>query len=132
FFHWIVINPEQHEGQEFRQILAHENAHSSQWHSIDILIAELANSILWGNPLMRSLKKSIRMNLEYLADQKVLSEGYDKKEYQWSILRPYLRQQAIPLTNNFNSIPKLRIEKMNAKASSFIKLYKYAFLIPII
>lgn len=132
FFNSIVINPEQHENEELRQILAHENAHSRQWHSIDILIAELANVILWGNPLMRSLKRSIRMNLEYLADQHVLSQGFDKKEYQWSILRPYLRQHAIPLTNNFGSIPKLRIEKMNAGSTSFIKLYKYAFLIPII
>ncbi|HEY1062591.1 MAG TPA: M56 family metallopeptidase [Daejeonella sp.] len=132
FFNSIVMNPDLHDREEFRQIIAHENAHSRQWHSIDILIAELANAILWGNPLVRSLKRSIRMNLEYLADQKVLSQGFDKKEYQWSILRPYLRQHAIPLTNNFGSIPKLRIEKMNAPSSSFIKLYKYAFLIPII
>lgn len=132
FFNSIVINPEQLENEELQQILAHENAHSKQWHSIDILIAELANTILWGNPLMRSLKRSIRMNLEYLADHKVLSQGFNKKEYQWSILKPYLRQHAIPLTNNFGSIPKLRIEKMNAASSSIIKLYKYAFLIPII
>ncbi|MDO8993931.1 M56 family metallopeptidase [Daejeonella sp.] len=132
FFNSIVINPEQHGNEELQQILAHENAHSRQWHSIDILIAGLANAILWGNPLMKSLKRSIRMNLEYLADHKVLSQGFDKKEYQWSILRPYLRQHAIPLTNNFGSIPKLRIEKMNSTRSSFIKLYKYAFLIPII
>ena len=131
FFNSIVINVEQHDNEELKQILAHERAHSNQLHSIDILIAELASAFLWGNPLIKYLKKSIRMNLEFLADQKVLMQGFDKKEYQWSILRPYLRQHAFPLTNNYGSIPKLRIEKMNAKTSSFIKLYKYAFMIPI-
>lgn len=132
FFKSIVINPDQHGKEELQLILTHEKAHSNQWHSIDILIAELACAFLWGNPIIKILRKSIRMNLEYLADQKVLSLGFDKKEYQWSILRPYLKQHAIPLTNNYGSIPKLRIAKMNAKASSFIKLYKYALLIPII
>lgn len=132
FFNSIVINPDQFGKEELSQVLAHEKAHSNQWHSIDILIAELSSSFLFGNPLIKSLKRSIRMNLEYLADQKVLNLGFDKKEYQWSILRPYLEQHAIPLTNNYGSIPKLRIEKMNAKANSFIKLYKYVFLIPLI
>jgi hypothetical protein len=132
FFNHIVINRYQHDDEQLRLIIAHERAHVNQLHSVDIIAVELASVLLWGNPLVKSLKNTIRMNLEFLADQQVLKEGFDKKAYQWSIVTPYLQQNAYPLTNLYSSKPKQRIERMNAKGKPLLNLIKYVFIIPII
>ena len=132
FFNLIVINRDQHDETQLNQIIAHEKAHVRQMHSADIILAELASVILWGNPCAKALKNAIRMNLEFLADQEVLDQGFDKAAYQWSIVAPYLKQNEYPLTNLYNSKPKQRIERMNAGGKSIVRLYKYAFIIPVI
>ncbi|MFA6945900.1 MAG: M56 family metallopeptidase [Pedobacter sp.] len=132
FFNSILINREQYDDEQFSQILAHEKAHVNQRHSIDILLAELACVFLWANPFAKALKNTIRLNLEFLADKEVLNKGFNKQKYQWSILRPYLKQYTYPLTNLYSSKPKQRIEKMNAQESPVFNLYKYALIIPMI
>ncbi len=132
FFNSIVINADQHDEAQLNLIIAHEKAHVRQMHSADIIIAELASVILWGNPFAKALKNAIRMNLEFLADQEVLDQGFDKTAYQWSIVAPYLQQNEYPLTNLYNSKPKQRIERMNAGGKSLVRLYKYALIIPVI
>lgn len=132
FFRSIVIYKDQHTKSQLKQIIAHEQAHSKQWHSADILLAELASVLLWGNPFVKGLKKTMKLNLEFLADKDVLRQGFDKEEYQWSILMPYLKQNAYPLTNLYSSKPKQRIERMNAKKGSLFNLYKYLLVIPIL
>ena len=42
FFHWIFIHPASHTEEEFNEILTHEQTHARQWHSIDVIISELA------------------------------------------------------------------------------------------
>jgi len=132
FFNSIVINRVQHNEDELEQIIAHEKAHVRQLHSIDIFLAELTSLVLWGNPFAKAMKDTIRMNLEFLADQDVLKQGFDKEAYQWSIVAPYMRQHVYPLTNLYNSRPRQRIERMNASQRSLIHLYKYTFIIPVI
>jgi hypothetical protein len=131
FFNAIVINRDQHNEEEFEQIIAHEKAHVRQFHSVDIFFAELTSVILCGNPFARAIKDTIRMNLEFLADEDVLKRGFDKESYQWSIVAPYMRQHVYPLTNLYNSKPKQRIERMNTPQKSLIHLYKYTFIIPV-
>gem|GEM_PF-6013398 len=46
FFHYIVISPAAFEPEEYRQIILHERSHSRQWHSLDVLFAEIACIIL--------------------------------------------------------------------------------------
>ena len=132
FFNSIVINRNQHNEEEFEQIIAHEKAHVRQFHSVDIFLAELTSMVLCGNPFARAMKDTIRMNLEFLADQDVLNQGFDKEAYQWSIVAPYMRKHVYPLTNLYNSKPKQRIERMNAPKKSLIHLWKYTFIIPVI
>ncbi len=132
FFNSIVVNPRHHDDAQLSQIIAHEQAHVRQMHSADIMLAELASVILWGNPVAKAVKNSVRMNLEFLADQEVLERGFDKTAYQWSIVKPYLMRSEYPLTNQYNSKPKQRIERMNAGRRSFVSLYKYALIIPMV
>lgn len=49
FFKWIFIYPPSHSAEELNEILIHEQTHANQWHSIDVLISELACIICWFN-----------------------------------------------------------------------------------
>ncbi|CAG5069579.1 hypothetical protein DYBT9623_02315 [Dyadobacter sp. CECT 9623] len=86
FFRWIVINPENHSKEELQHIVAHETEHALQWHSIDLLAAELQRIVLWFNPFAWYHQKQVQANLEYLADRAVLEGGIGKKQYQYSLL----------------------------------------------
>lgn len=133
FFKYLVINPSGYSQKELQQIIAHEKVHIGEWHSIDVLLAEIVHIILWINPLMRLLKRAIKLNLEYIADEKVLEEGFDKKEYQVSILKNTLKLARYPLTNLYNSSKiKLRIKMINKNQTPAKSLYKYVFVLPLI
>ena len=131
FFHYIVINRDQYNKDQFRQIITHEKAHTDQWHSIDILLAELLHIFLWCNPLVKFFKESVKLNLEYLADREVLNKGFDKTSYQRSILHQLMNLQGYSLVNSFHSKTKLRIMRMNEEEEN-TNLYKYLLIIPLV
>jgi len=127
FFNYLVINKQLFNERELRQIISHEKVHIQQWHSLDILFAELVHTILWVNPLMVYLKRSIKLNHEYIADSEVINGGVDKKDYQLSIVHSSFKRQANQLTNLYGSSKiKTRIKMMNLKKSPKANAYKYA------
>ena len=132
FFHWIFMDPSQNSEQESYQILIHELTHVRQYHSVDMIIGELATVFFWFNPFAWLLKQEIRINLEHLADNKVLETGTEATTYQYSLLRLCHPSKTNKLVNNFN-IPqfKRRIIMMNKNKSSRNSLMRYAFLIPV-
>jgi len=130
FFKYLVINKQLFNDGELRQIILHEKVHIQQWHTIDILFAELAHILLWINPLMVYLKRCIKLNHEYIADSEVINSGVDKKDYQLSIVHSSFKLQASQLTNLYGSSKiKTRIKMMNLKKSPNANLYKYAFVL---
>ncbi len=133
FFKIIFINPESHAREELREILAHEQAHARQYHSLDVILGELACMVFWYNPFMWLVKNEIRNNLEYMADHRVISEGYDTKNYQYHLLGLTYQKAAANLYNNFNVLPlKERIKMMNKKRTKGIGMAKYLLLLPLV
>jgi beta-lactamase regulating signal transducer with metallopeptidase domain len=131
FFNILFINPGSNYHQ-LEQIIEHEKVHIRQWHSVDILLAEVFSIVTWVNPLTVLLKRHNRLNLEYIADQEVLNTGADKKQYQLSILQNSINPNAYPLTNLFSSSKiKLRIKMIN-QSKPTRKLYKYLFVLPLV
>lgn len=131
FFNILFINPRSNY-QQLEQIIEHEKVHIRQWHSLDILLAEVFGIATWINPFTVLLKRYNRLNLEYIADQEVLNTGVDKKQYQLSILQNSINPDAYPLTNLFSSSKiKLRIKMIN-QSKPTRKLYKYLFVLPLI
>lgn len=57
-------------------MLIHETAHCEQWHSVDVLLAELLLAFTWWNPLNWLLLRTIRQNHEFLADEKVVRTNH--------------------------------------------------------
>ena len=87
FFNKIYLNPSMHTSSELKEILAHEHTHVRQLHSFDVMIGELMTIICWINPAVWLLKREIRQNLEFLADNQVIESGFDAKNYQYHLIR---------------------------------------------
>ena len=132
FFHWIFIHPASHTEEELSEILTHEQAHANQWHSIDVLISETACVLCWFNPFAWLMKREIRTNLEYLADNRVLETGHDSKSYQYHLLGLSHYKAAATIYNSFNVLPlKKRIKMMNKKRTREIGRTKYLMFLPL-
>lgn len=132
FFGWIFICPDDYDEEQFQEIIIHEKAHANQWHSLDVLAGEILCVFFWFNPAVWLLRFEIRQNLEFLADKDVIVSGYDRKNYQYHLLRLSYQPTAVSIINNFNvSQLKKRILMMNKKKNSKLGLTKYALLFPI-
>lgn len=133
FFNWIFIHSESHTSDKLKQIIIHEQIHAKGWHSIDMLIMELSLILLWWNPLFWMMKRDVVINLEYIADNRVLDEGINKLDYQYNLLDITYNNYSIQLVNNFNiSQLKQRIMMMNSEKTPLIKLAKYFLILPIV
>lgn len=128
----IFINQEQHEQRELEQIIRHEFIHVKQKHSLDIMWAELLCIFNWYNPFAWLIRRSIRQNLEFIADHQVLQSGLDKKQYQYLLLK-VIGIAPISIANNFNlSSLKMRIAMMNKIRSSKLSIARFLLLVPML
>lgn len=130
FFNFIVYNSKLYTETELQNILSHEKIHSSQKHSLDVLITKLFSIVFWFNPFMQLYKKAIVQNLEYIADQKAI-EVNDKKSYQLTLLKVVSHHNCLPITNHFyQSLIKKRIVMLNTNQSHKRNSWKYSVVIP--
>ena len=101
FFKYIFVYRTDFEKDNIEQeLLLHEEAHCEQFHSIDIIVVELLNIILWFNPAIWMIRKEILLNHEYLADSMVLTTK-DSNDYQRLLINVLLQNNANYLVNNF-------------------------------
>lgn len=128
----IFINRKLHSEAELGEIIRHEFVHVKQRHSIDIILGELLCLVNWFNPFAWLLKKAIRQNLEFIADDKVLQNGISKTAYQYLLLKVTGNSQfSIASQFNFSSLKK-RIAMMNKMKSAKMHLVKFLFLLPML
>lgn len=133
FWQTVYINPSLHKERELQTILEHEQIHVKQWHSLDIILAELSVVFYWFNPGVWLMKRAVKENLEFITDEKILKKGIDKKTYQYSLLDVGNLMPAVEIVNNFNlSDLKKRIKMMNVKRSSKLTLSRYMLVLPIL
>ncbi len=127
----IFINQELHAQEELKEIIRHEFIHIRQKHSIDMVWGELLCIFNWYNPFAWMIRRAIRQNLEFIADDKVLRNGIDRKEYQYLLLKVIgVSQFSIANQFNFTSLKK-RIAMMNKMRSAKLHLVKFLFIIPL-
>jgi TonB family protein len=132
FFNIIFMNPTLHNEHERNEILTHELTHARQLHSLDVLIAEMLTIICWINPAAWLLRREVRQNLEFLADNSVLESGFDSKNYQYHLLQLSYQTPEVKLGNKFNVSPlKKRITMMNQQKTAKAGLLKYSLIVPL-
>mgnify|MGYP000686987847 CR=1 FL=1 len=119
FFSYIFLNKRQFEDNEIpSEVLLHEQAHAIQKHSLDILFVEFLQIIFWFNPLFYFIKRSIKLNHEFLADRAVLNAGAETSAYQKILLAfsSHASTPALAHSINYSSIKK-RFTVMNTHTS---------------
>ncbi len=79
------------------------------------------------------MKQSIKENLEFITDRRVLNSGLDSKTYQYSLVRMIFFPKSHSLVNNFSFISvKKRIMMMNKKQSSQVQISRYLLIVPMV
>lgn len=114
--------------------LRHEQAHVRQYHTLDVLLAQLATALAWANPAAWLLRRAVLDNLEYLADQAALRTGLDRRAYQYSLLRQQPGGVPAPaLAFHFSFLTlKNRITMLNQPASTTRQLGRYLLAAPLV
>ncbi|WP_297792270.1 M56 family metallopeptidase [uncultured Eudoraea sp.] len=131
FFRYIIYNPNKFDTLELEAILKHERAHSSQQHSLDLLIAHFVTIILWANPFSWLYKKNIEQNLEFLADDTAIQSVVSDKAYKYALLKVSGNQFFTPITNNFySSLIKKRIVMLHKSKSNKRNAWKMVLILP--
>jgi TonB family protein len=132
FFHFLFWSRKfQPEPGEKAQILRHEEVHIRQWHSLDVLLFELAGIVLWWHPLVYAYRTSVRQVHEYLADAAVLRTA-DSRQYGRLLLGPLQTGVQIAMANHFiRSQLKNRIIMMTRQHSSAQALGRYLLALPL-
>jgi hypothetical protein len=133
YFNYIVYNSSLYTPSELENILEHEKVHSSQNHTIDVLIARFFCVVFWYNPFVWLYKKSILQNLEFIADSEASKKIADKKAYQITLLKITTHENCVAITNHFyQSLIKKRIVMLNKNQSNKWNSWKYALVIPVL
>lgn len=128
----IFINPALHDEAELQKIIRHEFVHVKQKHTHDIIWGEILCVINWYNPFAWLIRRAIRQNLEFIADNKVLEAGLDRKQYQYLLLK-VIGNHHFSIANQFNfSSLKKRIAMMNKMKSARAHLIKFLFIVPLV
>lgn len=128
----VFVNRQLHSETELQEIIQHEFVHVKQRHTIDIIWAELLCMLNWYNPFAWLLKAAIRQNLEFIADNKVLENGIQKKQYQYLLLKVMGSDQySIAPKFNFSSLKK-RIAMMNKLKTTRVHLLRFLFILPLL
>ena len=131
FFNFIFIRKEYYFDDKLTPVLAHEKIHIQQFHTLDLLLVEIAVILQWFNPFAWFLGRSVKSIHEFLADEGVLKKGFLQREYQTLILNEAMGLQVNNLTNNFNvSLLKNRIKMMTKTRSTSWTRMKVLVAIP--
>lgn len=133
FFNMTFIRKELTEENQLSAILQHEKVHVRQFHSFDLILTEILTIVLWFNPFVWLLQRSIKTLHEFLADEGVIKTGFRMHDYQQLIFDQTLGKQINNLTNNFNvSLIKNRIIMMTKSRSKRCARIKFILVFPAI
>ena len=115
-----------------REILTHELAHIRNRHSWDLFAADICIFFQWFNPAAWLLKQELQNIHEYEADETVINEGVDARQYQLLLIKKAVGTRLYSMANSFNhSKLKKRITMMlKGKSSPWARL-KYLYVLPV-
>jgi beta-lactamase regulating signal transducer with metallopeptidase domain len=129
-FHYIVMSVEDYEKHR-QNILTHEQEHIRMCHSYDLLLLEIVKVLQWFNPFVWFLENDLKALHEYQADEAVISQGIDAKQYQQLLVVKAVGNRLQPFANNLRrGSLKKRIIMMYQKKSNRWMMLKALFIIP--
>lgn len=120
-FSWLntIVISEDDYNNNATEILRHELGHIMHHHSLDIILANIIQTIQWWNPFSWLIASSLCDVHEYEADHDVLTSGVNIYQYQTLLIRKAVANTTYTFANNFNhSLLKRRIAMMVKEKSN--------------
>lgn len=112
---YIVLRPEDCDGYE-EMVIAHERAHLSRIHWLDLLLAQVTMILQWFSPAAWLMTRELKSVHEFQADRE--AAGDDPSAYQIMLLKKTVGSSFPTFTDSLNhSQIKLRITMMLNKKS---------------
>ena len=133
-FSWMgyIVIPRKDLEENGREILIHELAHIHNRHSWDLLVADVCIFFQWFNPASWLLKQELQNIHEFEADETVIKEGVDAKQYQLLLIKKAVGTRLYSMANSFNhSTLKKRITMMLKEKSNPWARLKYLYVLPL-
>ena len=129
FFNVIRID---HTSAEHERIQLHEQVHAREWHSLDIVLIQLAKIFNWFNPVVYLYERAVKLQHEYIADGQ--TAAHDQLGYAELLVSRAIGTNEPVLANSFSSkrILKSRITMLLRDKSPRKILLRYSLLVPIV
>lgn len=109
--------------------IRHEEAHIHNRHYMDVWFIEVLVRLLWFNPILWLVRKTLRDIHEFEADRCVLSQGIDSHTYQCLLVQE-ASEECIIVANGFNrSFIRRRIKEMKRKGITLGRVGKLAAIL---
>ena len=128
---YIVVN-EDDLSEARQEIITHEMGHILQFHTFDLLLTELCIIFQWFNPAIWLMRQELQTIHEFEADDYVLCQGLNAKQYQLLIIKKAAGNRLQTVTNSLNqsSIKKRITMMLKAKTNPWAKT-KVAIALPV-
>ena len=115
-----------------QHVIRHEMAHASQLHSLDLIFMALPGILLWFNPFVLLLLRSVRENHEYLADDEALCESDALPGYLACLREETIRRYSPAVASYFKSSTiKKRIIMLTRQNTNSQKKWRYTAFLPL-
>jgi hypothetical protein len=132
FFNFVFLDKAKISGGDIDRILAHELAHVRQFHSFDVVLAEVLAVIQWFNPFVWPYKRSLRETHEYLADRAVIAQGCSLARYQLLIVEQHVGGSLLELASGFRTSQiKRRMIMLTKQETKGLARWKPLLILPL-
>lgn len=132
FFNKIVVPETAVQSNNLQMIINHEITHIRDKHWLDNLLSEIICALQWLNPFAWMMKKALKINLEFMADERVVSVT-DAETYQLALVSmANTRSPGAFLTAINSSDLKTRIKMMKMKTENKYSIVKQLLVLPLL
>ncbi len=131
FLNWLFYHPET---ASIAAAIEHERVHIRQKHTLDVLFFELISAICWFNPVIYLMKKSVRLNHEYLADDYASEYAPNRYDYAMMLIHHACEAEAPALLHTlFNEKQlEMRIKCLDRSRSTKAARWNYLLVLPLL
>jgi TonB-dependent SusC/RagA subfamily outer membrane receptor len=132
FFNLLFWNKEiDLDSSKGEQVFRHELFHIRQYHSIDVIFAELVTVFCWINPFFHIMKKEIKAIHEFLADQYAVTPSREW-EYAELLLMQALQTRQSLVNPFFHNQIKRRIAMITLSQQPKHRYFRKIMVLPLL
>ena len=120
-------------------IFRHELVHIRQWHSADVLLAEMVKCLCWCNPMAWWLSRALQQTHEFLADQSATNAALPPADYArflvgYALGAKPLEARTLLITNSFAKFSQLknRITMLKTNPTNRRAMWLYVLALPLV